>query len=107
MAACVAVGVPVSDHAGGQVVLEHTHSTGDTGDECCAYAHHVVPAPTLAVASSSADPEPPAGIGARSAMPPRLEQESTAPAEQIEGVASIAHPPFYLLYSRLLIPHFS
>lgn len=109
MAAClpyVAADVLVSDHSGGHVVLEQTHGTGDVGDECCAYTYHVVPAPALAVASPYADPEPPVRIGARDARP-RVEQESTAPAARAEGVASIAHPPFYLLYNRLLIPHFS
>lgn len=109
MAAClpyVAADGPVSDHAGGHVVLEQTHGTGDVGDECCASAQHLVLAPALAAASSYADPEPPAGIGAPDATP-RVGQESTAPAAPIERAASIARPPFYLLYSRLLIPHFS
>lgn len=108
IAAClpyVAADVPFSGHSGGHVVLEQTHGTGDEGDECCAYAHHVVAAPALAAASSYADPKPP-GIGERDATP-RVGQKSTVPAARIEGVASIAHPPFYLLYSRLLIPHFS
>lgn len=105
MAAClpyVAVDAPVSDHT----VLEQTHDTGDVGDECCVSAHHAVLAPALAAASSCVDPEPPVGIGVRDAAP-HVEQESAAPAARIEGVASIAHPPLYLLYSRLLIPHLS
>lgn len=109
MAAClpyVAVDAPVSDHSGGHAVLEQSHGTGDEGDECCASAHHAVLAPALAAASSYVDPEPPVGIGVRDATP-RVEQESAAPVARIEGVASIAHLPFYLLYNRLLIPHFS
>lgn len=109
MAAClpyVAVDMPVSGHFGVHAALEQTHGTGNVGDECCASTHHVVPGPALAAAPSHVDPEPPVGIGARDAAP-RVEQESAAPAVRIERVVSIAQPPFYLLYSRLLIPHFS
>lgn len=110
MAAClpyVAADVPVTGHSGVHAVPEQTHGTGDEGDECCASAHHAVVAPALAAAPSNVDPEPPAGIGARDATPRVVGQKSTVPAARIEGVASIAQPPFYLLYSRLLIPHFS
>lgn len=109
MAACLpyaAADGPVSGHSGGHALLGQTNGTGDVGDECCASAQHVVPAPALFSASSYVDPEPPAGIGDLEAMP-HVGRQFSAPAARIEAVASIARPPFYLLYSRLLIPHFS
>lgn len=98
--------VPASGHPAGHAPLEGAQGLGGSGDECCASAHHAAPKPALAAASSYADPELPAGVDTRYATP-RFVQASAAPVAQTEEVARNAHPPFYLLYSRLLIPHFS
>jgi len=92
---------PVAD-----LVFEPEHVNGHADDECCVAPVPAVSPRALVAGSTPNGPEPPTDIDSAALTRP-VPPASVVASTLQNGYPAAAHPPFYLLYHRLLIPHFA
>lgn len=83
----------------------HAGNADDTADACCVSSSDARHPPLLAQWGSSAEPKP-AALPAP-AVPQHVDAVPASWRVPSNIDTAFSHPPFYLLYSRLLIPSFS
>lgn len=101
--------VPLSVVSGaGPDIHTHAHhagNAGDIGDACCVSSSDARHPPLLTQWGPSAEPKPVALLA-----PAALQQVDAAPASwrvPLNIDTAFSHPPFYLLYKRLLVSFFA
>ena len=98
-----------SDESGtGPDIHTHAYHAGnadDIADACCVSSSDVRHPSLLAQWGPSADPKPVALLAP--AVPQHVDAAPASWRVLSNIDTAVSHPPFYLLYSRLLIPSFS
>lgn len=83
----------------------HTGNADGVGDACCVSSSDARHPPLLAQWGPSAEPKP--VVLFASAVSQDVDAVPVSWRVPLNVDAAVSHPPFYLLYSRLLIPSFS